>query len=137
VSLKEYTSIENLTSVGLSLSGTAIWMKKLPLFWENDFIFVSHAGVSQNVDNLFDAKNPDGILWTRQSLENLGKVQIVGHTPTISGKIEHDISSNSWYIDTGACFSRHLSAIELTHQGKVLNTYSRKTCSQDLEARSN
>jgi serine/threonine protein phosphatase 1 len=129
-------TLENLTSVGLSLSDIAAWMRNLPLFWENDFIFVSHAGVAQNVDQPFDAKNPDGVLWTRQSLKNLSKVQIVGHTPTISGKIEHDDRSNSWYIDTGACFSRYLSAIKLTPQGEIINTYSCKTCSQDLETRS-
>jgi serine/threonine protein phosphatase 1 len=130
-------TLKNLMNLGLSLSDTAAWMEKLPLFWENDCIFVSHAGVSQNIDNPLDAENPDGVLWTRQSLKNLGKVQIVGHTPTISGKIEYDDRSNSWYIDTGACFSRHLSAIKLTPQGEVINTYSCKTCWQDLEKRSN
>lgn len=87
---------------------------------------------SGDTNNPFDADNRDGVVWTRQSLQNLGKVQIVGHTPTQSGKPEYDLRSNSWYIDTGACFSGCLSAIKLNSQGKVIEIYSIETCSQDL-----
>lgn len=40
-----YKTLESLSRVGLSLTETATWLKSLPLYWESDFVFVSHAGV--------------------------------------------------------------------------------------------
>jgi serine/threonine protein phosphatase 1 len=41
---------------------TVDWMKNLPLFWGNKYIFVSHAGISNSANNLFDADDSQGIL---------------------------------------------------------------------------
>lgn len=128
-----YKTLASFLKVGLSLQQTAAWMKNLPLFWENEKILISHAGVALDTKNPFDAENKDGVLWTRQSLKNLGKVQVVGHTPTKTSQIEYEASSHSWYIDTGACFKNYLSAIKLTAQGEVMETYQVKTQSLDVE----
>jgi serine/threonine protein phosphatase 1 len=125
-------TIENFLSIGLSLRETAAWMKNLPLVWENEFIFISHAGISKTTKDPFDAKSQDSVLWTRQAIKNIGKVQIFGHTPTASRNPEYDALSNSWNIDTGACFSERLSAIKLSLFGKVINTYSIETLERDI-----
>jgi serine/threonine protein phosphatase 1 len=125
-------TLESFARVKLSVVRTASWMKSLPLSWENDRIFISHAGLSRNSKNPFDPNAQDGVVWTRQPLKNLGKVQIVGHTPTKSGMPEYNPRSNSWYIDTGASFSRYLSAIKLTSKGMAIDTYSIKTHTKDL-----
>lgn len=69
---------------------------------ESDRVFISHAGIARGASNPFDPNNQDGVVWTRQSLKKLGKIQIVGHTPTRSGLPEYDARSNSWYIDGNA-----------------------------------
>jgi serine/threonine protein phosphatase 1 len=125
-------TLESFARVKLSVVRTASWMKNLPLSWESDRIFVSHAGISRGSKNPFDPNDSDSVVWTRQPLKNLGKVQIVGHTPTKSGMPEYNPRSNSWYIDTGASFSRYLSAIKLTSKGKAIDTYSIKTLTKDL-----
>jgi serine/threonine protein phosphatase 1 len=127
-----YKTIESFLSVGLSLKEVSAWMKRLPLFWGNEHVFVSHAGVSKSVDNPFDPHDPNGVLWTRQTLKNIGKIQVFGHTPTASGNPEYDKLSDSWNIDTGACFSGKLSAIKLSPYGEVIDTYSINTISKDI-----
>lgn len=125
-------TLASFLKVGISLFETAAWMKSLPLYWENEQILISHAGVSQSTDDPFNPNNQDGVLWTRQPLKNLGKVQIVGHTPISSDAPKYDAQSNSWYIDTGACFGNYLSAIKLTPRGKVIETYRIKTEALDI-----
>ena len=125
-------TLASFLKVGLSLKETAAWMKNLPLYWENEKIFISHAGVAPDTKNPFDAENRNGVVWTRQSLKNLGKVQVVGHTPTNSRQPEYDAISHSWYIDTGACFNNCLSAIKLTPYGEVMKTYQIKTKALDV-----
>lgn len=49
-----YETLESLKKVGLSLSETANWMKNLPVFWESDRVFISHAGIARGASNPFD-----------------------------------------------------------------------------------
>ena len=127
-----YKTVESFLSIGLSLKETSAWMKALPLVWENESIFVSHAGISKSSEDPFNPHDPDSVAWTRQTLKNIGKVQIIGHTPTQSGKPEYNAQSNSWNIDTGACFSGCLSAIKLSPDGQIISTYSIPTLEQDI-----
>jgi serine/threonine protein phosphatase 1 len=127
-----YKTIESFLSIGLSLKETSDWMKNLPLIWENESILISHAGISKSAEDPFNPYDPDSVVCTRQALKNIGKVQIIGHTPTQSGSPEYNAQSNSWNIDTGACFSGHLSAIKLSSEGKIISTYSIPTLNQDI-----
>lgn len=127
-----HKTLESFLRIGLSLSETATWMKNLPLFWENEHIFVSHAGISNSANDPYDPNNSDGVLWNRQPLKNIGKMQIIGHTPTLNNQPKQDIYSNSWNIDTGACFGGNLSAIKLTLQGNIVDLFSVKTPMIDL-----
>jgi serine/threonine protein phosphatase 1 len=127
-----HQTLESFLRIRLSLSDTACWMKNLPLFWENEHIFVSHAGVSNSSMTPFDVDHPTGILWNRQSIRNLGKIQIFGHTPTLNNRPKQDIQSNSWNIDTGACFGGCLSAIKLTQEGNIVDFCSVNVPAMDL-----
>jgi len=125
-------TLKSFDRAGICLFETARWMKNLPLFWENDDVFISHAGIAERSENPFDLDRADSILWNRQTLKNLNKVQIVGHTPLKRDRPLFNPQSQSWYIDTGACFGGYLSGIKLTSRGDSIATYSIKTRSRDI-----
>ncbi len=99
---------------------------KAPLFINHEDCFISHAGISryfksklpvQILENLDDLEaimknqiaNEHGILWTRDELINLGKLQVVGHTRKENVVINK--SNNSVYIDTSVYTGNKLTAI--------------------------
>lgn len=95
------------------------WLEKRPLLWQNEHVLVSHAGITASPE-AFDSESSDGLLWTRSSLKRLdNQIQVVGHTP--NPEPYFDAESNTWYIDTGACFGGMLTALRLTPTGEVLN----------------
>jgi serine/threonine protein phosphatase 1 len=127
-----HQTLESFLKIGLSIFDTASWMKNLPLFWENNHIFISHAGISNLSNNAFDPNYQGGVLWNRQPLINIGKIQIFGHTPSLDNQPIQNIQSNSWNIDTGACFGGCLSAVKLTQKGNIVDFYSVETPLVDL-----
>lgn len=106
------------------------WMRNLPLFWENDGFFVSHAGIAEQTENPFIESDLRGVLWNRSRLKHLGKLQIVGHTPV--EKPYFDEQSNTWNIDTGAVFSNVLTGMKVTPDGEVLEFVKEKTDNKDV-----
>lgn len=107
------------------------WLAERPLFWKNEHVLVSHAGVAKVLAPLSE-DNPDGILWRRGPLLNLGIMQVVGHTPTEDGKPRFDAESLTLYIDTGAYHGRNLTAVRLSDHGHLLETISIPTHRTDL-----
>jgi serine/threonine protein phosphatase 1 len=122
------------------------FIKTSPLFYDTDDCFISHAGISYQYekylpanykDNLSilepfiqnDLRSDRGILWTRDPLLNLGKLQIVGHTKQQEITLVED--SNSVYIDTGACVGNKLSSI-IVHEDKIIETLEEKTHLNDI-----
>ena len=118
-----------------------------PLFFNLSDCFVSHAGISEyygsllgeeplkNIDKLDEEMrnsitSEHGILWTRDDLMNLGKLQVVGHTR------KQDITYQNWnnvvYIDTSVYTSNKLSAI-IVEGGKIIAQHSVPTNHKDLE----
>jgi serine/threonine protein phosphatase 1 len=108
---------------------------KAPLTLDLFDCFISHAGISnyysrklgkkpladrEKMVNIVesDLNNKHGVLWTRDKLLNLGKLQIVGHTRF--EEIYHDKSSNSVYIDTAACSGNKLSAV-IVDENKIVD----------------
>ncbi len=65
----------------------------------------------------------ENILWTRSRLKNLGKMQVIGHTPRETGEPEFREAENCWNIDTGAVFGLNLTALHLSLEGTVLETF--------------
>jgi len=97
-----------------------------PLFYDLHDCFICHAGISTYYKSRLPKKvldNPEqinqvmrsnminehGILWTRDKLMNLGKLQIVGHT-THKG-VTHLKLNNVAYIDTAVYSGNKLSAV--------------------------
>ncbi|MFD2037303.1 metallophosphoesterase family protein [Belliella marina] len=107
------------------------WMESMPVFWENQHVVVSHAGFS-GIGSPLDLDNPDGVLWNRKPLINLGKLQVIGHTPLLDGKPEYQSQSNSWNIDTGAYKGNCLTGIKLKKDGTFLESISIPTDPKDI-----
>lgn len=106
------------------------WFQNLPLFWENEHLFISHAGISQLADDPFKEDSPYGILWNRSKLKNLGKLQLVGHTP--QKEPVYDKQSHAYYIDTGAVYSNYLTGVKISASGEVTDFVKQKTDDRDL-----
>jgi serine/threonine protein phosphatase 1 len=121
---------ENITAV------EAIdFFDSLSLEYHADEFSVSHAGISITDTNVYDEDNYEfGILWTRKELKNIGKPQIIGHTP-------HDLqiplfnqNSNTYNIDSGCCYGRGLTGIVINNLGELQENYFVKVDSMDLES---
>lgn len=108
-----------------------LWMTSLPAYWENEHVFVSHAGIS-NSPFCMDEKHSDGLLWNRGAIKNIGKMQVFGHTPVKSGKPLFIEESNAWNIDTGAYRGKSLSAIRMDSYGKMTEIISIATSREDI-----
>ena len=105
------------------------WLSHLPLFWENEFLFISHAGIANRVKKPYE-EDLESMLWTRSSLKNLGKLQFVGHTPQKEPMYAE--KSHAWYIDTGAVFCNCLSGAKVSREGTVKEWVRIKTEEADL-----
>lgn len=118
---------------------------KAPLFYNLDDCFISHAGVSIKyqpvlVDNKFtdeylndlfkkDLDDHHSIIWTRDNLLNLQKLQVVGHTHR--KEIFHDKTSNSLYIDTTAYGNNKLTSV-IIENNKCLEVIEQKSIQEDI-----
>lgn len=113
----------------LDFRETMEWIENLPYFWENEKIFASHAGISShdrypNIDK-FD------ILYNREKLVNIGKLQFLGHI--VVGKEPHyDDNANAWYLDTGAGYGKRLTAAKVTSEGNILGFVHTKVSKKDF-----
>lgn len=109
------------------------YINSMPLFFNNDDCFISHAGIAKKYDKLFkgdviqnnfkiseilnqNLHKESGVLWCREKLANLGKLQVVGHTKMLEPKF--DPANNSLYIDCGAVSGNKLVAA-IIDNGKV------------------
>jgi serine/threonine protein phosphatase 1 len=123
------------------------YIKSLPLFINLPDCFISHAGVSIYLkkkltdDPLMDLQNfckvmnkniddEHGIIWTRDQLMNLGKLQVVGHTR--QDKINHIQINNTVYIDTSVYTGNKLSCI-IVEEGEIIDSLSVPTFPDDIK----
>jgi serine/threonine protein phosphatase 1 len=103
------------------------WFKTLPLFYENNNVFVSHAGIAKSALDPYNEDSMNGIIWNREELLNIGKFQIVGHTPAEDGEPLFDEAANSWNIDTGAGYGGNLTALKINDNGAIIDIIKIKT----------
>ena len=94
------------------------WLARRPLYWHNAQLLISHAGFADTPHQL-DEEHPDGLLWRRGPLLNMGRRQIIGHTPT-DGDPTFDPATNVLNIDTGACFGLALTGVRMAATGELL-----------------
>ncbi|MET4108147.1 metallophosphoesterase [Hymenobacter sp. UYP22] len=107
------------------------WLQQRPLVWENEHVTVSHAGFADTATPL-DPENPQGVLWRRGPLRNLGRRQVVGHTPTADGHTTFDAVSNTLYLDTGAYMGMYLTGVRLSATGELLAEFPVPTSRLDI-----
>ncbi len=110
------------------------WFEHLPLKWETEGLFVSHAGLSETSDPYNEANN-DGLLWNRKPLKPIGKLQVHGHTPLKRNKPLFQEKEHAWNIDTGAVYGFGMSALRVEGTGTVLETITVATDKRDISAR--
>jgi serine/threonine protein phosphatase 1 len=122
------------------------YIKSMPLYINLDDCFIAHAGVSKyytnwlspdplNDKDKFDGiikSNIDsehGIIWNRDQLLDLGKLQIIGHTR--QENVNYLKFNNVAYIDTSVYTGNKLSAV-IIEEGKIKDTLFVNTFPQDI-----
>lgn len=121
-------------------------INNMPLVFNLGDCFITHAGFSSfykkvlpkgykdNLDMLTpiidnEHYNEHGVMWNRDKLLNLGKLQIVGHTHDTEPRF--DKRANTLYIDTGAFRGNKLSSA-IVENSEVIEVLSVKTNKRDL-----
>ena len=121
-------------------------IKTAPLYYNLDDCFICHAGISvflkrklsknilddmEKFDKVIleELETDEGILWTRNELLDLGKLQIIGHTR--KNEVEYNKENNTAYIDTSVYTHNKLTAI-IVEKSQILDTISVPTISEDL-----
>lgn len=119
---------------------------KAPLFYNLEDCFICHAGISTHYKSRLPKKvleNPDqinkmmllnlmnehGILWSRDTLLNIEKLQIVGHTR--QKDIVYYKVNNVAYIDTSAYSGNKLSAV-IVKDNNIVDSISIPTDKRDI-----
>ena len=126
-------TVGSYLNIGKNAQDDLDWLKGNPLVYENDFLFVSHAGLTQT-ENPYEEDDRDSLIWNRKPLLRLKKVQVHGHTPHSRKGPHYTRKSNSWNIDTGACFGQGLSSLRLDSKGKLLEKIFIKTDQRDFDS---
>ncbi len=121
-------------------------IEETPMYYNLDDCFISHAGISAGFKNdiinngkldvpALDKIVKDNLLsegsivWTRNKLVNLGKLQVVGHTR--QKEVKYDEKSNALYIDTSAYSDNKLTAV-IIDKNKMIDSISEITDEKDL-----
>lgn len=124
-------------------------IKNAPLYYNLNECFICHAGISVFLKRKFshdvlddigkfdkvileELETDEGILWTRNFLLDLGKLQIVGHTR--KNEVEYNKENNTAYIDTSVYTHNKLTAI-IVKDNEIVDTISVPTISDDLPTR--
>ena len=107
------------------------WLNSLPLKWENEHILVTHAGVARGNKDPYHPTSRKGVVFQRGPLENLGKVQVKGHSIVDGHKPVFNARENAWYIDTGAWTKTYLTGIRMSMEGELLEVLKQKRSSKD------
>lgn len=109
----------------------AKWMRDLPLYYENNVLFVSHAGVNFLGFRKFHKESMWSVLRFRGKLKKMKKLQVIGHTPTEIGKPIYMKQYHTLNIDAGAGNRDVLAAVVINKNGKLVRTYIEKVMKSD------
>lgn len=120
------------------------YIKNSPLYYNLDDCFISHAGISKKyeneipIDNFWhtldevirrDIHTDKGVLWLRDEILNLGKLQIVGHTK--QDMVKYVEESNALYIDTGCETGNYLTCV-IIEKSEIIDVLQVKTHIEDV-----
>ena len=84
------------------------YIKAMPLLIETDLCIISHAGVPYQCESVEEAKGLDvfgGLLWHREAVKVLEKLQIFGHTPY--GSLGCNPTTKRFNIDLGCVYPQY------------------------------
>lgn len=108
------------------------WMRTKPLYWKNDHLLITHAGVAKNADDdVWSDQNKNGVLYYKGDLCFLPQKQVIGHTIVEGGKPLFSPKENVWRIDTGLWQNGVLTGILLSPQAEKLAVYSQALDERD------
>jgi serine/threonine protein phosphatase 1 len=92
----------------------AAWFANLPLYYEDDVVHVSHAGISAYAE---DPYTRESLTWHRSEIKNIHKTQVYGHTPLFDFIPTYDPATRSYDIDTACVYGGKLTALVLDDKG--------------------
>jgi serine/threonine protein phosphatase 1 len=122
-------TFEQYLALGRNIENDATWMKNFPIFYETPTLLVTHAGLPH--DSLpFEPDNREGVVWHRNPILKLEKLQVFGHTPQENAV--YDVDINGINIDTGAYKGNFLTAIKVSKNAEILDLISHQTHELDL-----
>lgn len=105
--------VDQMESADLKASKILKWLKKTPLSWDNEDVFVSHAGIGISTKIPLEEYDPHGVLYNRESLKNIDRLQVTGHNIVEGNKPHFNPKENAWHIDTGAWVKKSLTGLKL------------------------
>ncbi len=129
--IKGTTLEESIIAAGMKVSKVQKWLSQKPLKWENDYLLVTHAGISKTAFDPYSINSRDGVLFNKGALKRLDKIQVKGHSIVDGHKPVFSTAENAWYIDTGAWGKKYLSAIRFSEEGEMLKVIRVQTQAED------
>ncbi|MFN4111945.1 MAG: metallophosphoesterase [Ignavibacteria bacterium] len=124
------------------------YVEKLKLFYNTKDAFICHAGISKVYKKYFKEYKLDGsqdvfiekvlsqelesdhsVIWVRENLINIGKIQIIGHTRRF--EIMHDKNANVYYIDTGCAYGNKLTAV-VVNENEIIDKFQIQVFNEDI-----
>lgn len=125
------STLNEFSNFSLQPSDFMGWLESRDLVWENSAVLVSHAGIT-DVENPYNVDDPMGVLWNRGPWKDIGKLQVIGHTPQVNGKVTFNSSPPVCNIDTGAFRGICLTGIKLNADGNLLEEINIPTHELDV-----
>lgn len=115
----------------LDLDKVKKWLQSLPLKWENEHILITHAGIARENTDPYHLTSGSGVLFNKGPLQNIGKLQVKGHSIVEGNKPVFNPRENAWYIDTGAWTKKYLTALRLSELGEKIEVVRIATDDRD------
>jgi serine/threonine protein phosphatase 1 len=126
-------TLKELESRGIPQQKLLKWIGQLPLKWETPQMLITHAGISKLAADPFREADPHGVLFNRDPIKKLEKVQVYGHRYLDTGKPLFNIKTNSWNVDTAAWLGKSLTGVLFDYEGVKKAVYSVPTQFADLK----
>ena len=111
-------TLKQYKKAGKSIQEDIAWFANLPLYYEDEVVHVSHAGLSETAEDPYERES---LLWHRTPLKNIKKTQVYGHTPLFDFHPLFDPGSLSYDIDTACVYGGKLTAIVLDERGSTVD----------------
>lgn len=125
------------------------FVENLKLFYNTPDCFISHAGISKVYKKYFKDYKLDGsfdmyienllkrdiemdhsVVWERDPLLKLEKLQVVGHTRRL--EVGYEESSDTYYIDTGCVYGNKLSCV-IVENNRLVEILDEKVNPEDIK----